>query len=47
MNTQIDMEEFARTADRIREKADEEINHNQGGSLEKLPCSFTGENQPG
>jgi len=29
MSSKIDLEEFARTADRIREKAEEEINHNQ------------------
>jgi len=29
MSSKIDLEEFARTANRIREKAEEEINHNQ------------------
>ena len=46
MSVKIDLEEFARTADRIKEKADGEINHNRGGSLEELSCGFTGENQP-
>jgi hypothetical protein len=47
MDREINLEEFAQTAARIREKADKEINHNKGGSLEKLSCSFTGKNQPG
>ena len=42
MNPEINLEEFALTTERVREKADEEINHIQGGSLEKLSCSFTG-----
>jgi hypothetical protein len=40
------MVKFARTAERVGEKAGEVISHNQGGSLEKLSCGFTGKNEP-